>query len=160
MPEYSPAKSLWGQALIGLWQALLQVNVEGFPSSNAVIQKLSHNLKAIKPGLFVSPVPERLGGRGNASDVWTFRNQVTYVVASNGDIDTWTAIDAYLYARQRMFEELLPTYAAILGSTLWHTLEIEPGAVYDPTAFERGFDGQAFVVAVSHSKPRKRPSGT
>ena len=155
------AKSDWGIIAIALLNFLRQCNIQGVPSDNVKIQKLPLQLKDYWPGVYITPAIERITGRGNASDTWVFRMQVTVISASNGVVDDFAQLDAFMFARQKMFEELLPTFQPILNSLgKAFTLDIEPGPVIDPASFDGGYDAQAFIVAVSQAKNRKRPAAT
>ena len=88
------------------------------------------------------------------------RNQLTYVQVSNGVLDDLETIDLWLLGRQRLYEALLPTIGDVLPgiADIAHTIDLEPGPVYDAASFEGGMDAQAMIVAISCARFRQRPT--
>ena len=54
---FASPKSLWGRVLLALQTHIRAIQLAGIPTDNAVIQKLPYNLRQLKPGFFISPVP-------------------------------------------------------------------------------------------------------
>ena len=153
--------SEWGKVLNALGAHLRNQVIKGIPLDKLKIQKLPFDLRAMAIGSFLTPARDMFSPRTNLSDNWTFKNQLTWIVASNGDIDDEAAIDEFLMARQRVIEALLPTLGPVIrGYNSAYDLAIEPGPVYDVAAFKQNYDAQAILINVTISKQRQRPANS
>jgi len=126
--------------------------------SGVTIQKLPfrRNL-TYAPGIYVTPTPESIANRNSGADWITYRAAVTCVSApTNQNLTDEDQLNTHLLIRESLYDALLPlTDEALPGcSDIVATVTIEPGAIFDVSAFNAGYDVQQIIVACTGTKLR------
>ena len=152
------ATSRGGQILWGIADAVRNMNITGVPVAEIKVQKLPYDLKKITHGVFLNPLPEEITEHTNGADLYRYRHQFTWIRGSNGNIADPEQIDSFLMGRQRLFEEMLPTFNKPLpGVDFAHTINVRPFAIFDAQCFALGYDAQAVLIDVDTVVRRKSP---
>jgi len=133
------------EACQGIQQAVQGLGLPNLASDRVVIQKLPYRaVKAIgDSGVIITPVTGSRQPRDQARDLVTYRVQITYFRASNQHLDRNIREDLkWKEAVENYLSEAPPA-----GLSSFHRVEILPGPVVIPAAFESHYDVGATVAA-------------
>lgn len=138
------ADPLFRQCLDAVQTVIQDLDLSGISDSDIRVQKLPWQRTQVEPGIFITPITEKLDPRAgtNARDDIGYGVQVVIVQKSNqSQTDNLTTELTWRQRIRRSFHN-----KRLSGVTEVNICYVEPGAVVLPSLFEEMYDVQSLII--------------
>lgn len=136
------ATSVIMECLEAVQDRIKHLGLSGVLPSRIYIRKFPWDKNVTHPAVFIAPVNEQLADATNCDDDYGYGLQITLSQSSNRDVVIED--DRLLLWRQRTMAAFHNQRLPGVGKS--YQCKIEPGPVYDPTAFGQNYDASSMVV--------------
>ncbi len=118
------------------------------------VRKIPLNRDALKPGIFLTPLPEKIEGVTNTRDDIAYSVLVTMCQISNEDLTSdFGRLLLWRESIRKAFRDK-PGYQPLAAVAEVHSVAVEPRAVVDAEAFRNQYDVSLLVVKVTTREQR------